>query len=44
MEITLNNRKEMIDRNQLTVEELLKFKNFTFKLMVTKSMEAGEEG
>lgn len=36
MEITLNNRKELIDRDQLTVEELLKFKNFTFKLIVTK--------
>lgn len=36
MEITLNNRKESIDKEKITVSELIKFKNFTFKLLVTK--------
>jgi thiamine biosynthesis protein ThiS len=36
MEITLNNRKEILDREILTVSELIKLKNFTFKLLVTK--------
>lgn len=36
MEIILNNRKEIIDRDSLTVAELILYKNFTFKLLVTK--------
>lgn len=36
MEITLNNRKETIDRSSITLAELIKYKNFTFKLLVTK--------
>lgn len=36
MEITLNNRKEIIDRDALTIQELIGYKNFTFKLLVTK--------
>ena len=36
MEITLNNRQELIDKEQLTVADLLIFKNFTFKMLVIK--------
>lgn len=36
MEITLNNRKEVVDRDNITVSELIILKNFTFKLLVTK--------
>lgn len=36
MEISLNNRKETIDRDEITLEDLIKLKNFTFKLLVTK--------
>jgi thiamine biosynthesis protein ThiS len=36
MEITLNNNKEIIDGDLVTVEELLQLKNFTFKLIVTR--------
>lgn len=36
MNITLNNRKEEIDAAELTVSELLKLKNFTFKMLVVK--------
>lgn len=36
MEILLNNRKETIDQNEITLEGLIKLKNFTFKLLVTK--------
>lgn len=36
MEILLNNRKETIDRDSLTLEELIRLRNFTFKLLVTK--------
>jgi sulfur carrier protein len=36
MEITLNNRKEKVDADELTVSELLKLKNYTFRLLVTK--------
>jgi thiamine biosynthesis protein ThiS len=36
MRITLNNRPESFDENSLTFEELIKKKNFTFKLIVTK--------
>ena len=36
MEITLNNRKETLKAEELTVNELLREKNYTFKLLVTK--------
>lgn len=36
MKIILNNRNETIDREQVTVNELLKIKNFTWKLLVIK--------
>ncbi len=36
MKITLNNRSEEIDRDTLTIQELIDYKNFTFKLLVTK--------
>lgn len=36
MKIILNNREEIIDRASLTLEELIQYKNFTFKLLVTK--------
>lgn len=36
MKITLNNRPEEFDANQLTFEELITRKNFTFKLLVTR--------
>jgi len=36
MNITLNNREEELDASQLSVRELLKVKNFTFKLLVIK--------
>ena len=36
MKIILNNRDETIDRDDLTIAELIELKNFTFKLLVTK--------
>lgn len=36
MKITLNNREEVIDKDMMTVQELIDYKNFTFKLLVTK--------
>ena len=37
MNITLNNKNEEIPgKDQLTVQELIEYKNFTFKLLVTK--------
>lgn len=36
MEITLNNRKETIDGGPMTVNDLIKVRNFTFKMLVTK--------
>jgi thiamine biosynthesis protein ThiS len=36
MNIILNNRPESFDEETLTFEELIKKKNFTFKLVVTK--------
>ncbi len=36
MEIILNNRKESIDKDSLSVRELLNYKNFTFKMLVIK--------
>jgi len=36
MQLILNNNQEEIPGNLITVTELLKFKNFTFKMLVTK--------
>ncbi len=36
MKIMLNNRKETYEKESMTIEELIKFKNFTFKMLVTK--------
>jgi thiamine biosynthesis protein ThiS len=36
MKITLNNTPETIDSEQITVTELLKVKNFTFKMLIIK--------
>ncbi|MBT3422647.1 MAG: sulfur carrier protein ThiS [Bacteroidetes bacterium] len=36
MQITLNNRPESIDKDSLSVRELLDYKTFTFKLLVIK--------
>ena len=36
MNIILNNRPEILDIEQLTIQELIEKKNFTFKLLVTK--------
>ena len=36
MEILLNNRKENIDKDEISLAELIQIKNFTFKLLVTK--------
>jgi len=36
MRINLNNRAEEIEKEELTLAELIKYKNFTFHLLVTK--------
>ncbi len=36
MKITLNNREEILNSENLTLAELLVLKNFTFKMLVTK--------
>ncbi len=36
MKITLNNRQESFEFNEITVEQLLRLKNFTFKFLVIK--------
>lgn len=36
MEITLNNNKEIIQEEGITVADLIRIKNFTFKMLVTK--------
>ena len=36
MNITLNNRPEVFKNDILTISEILKLKNFTFKMMVIK--------
>ena len=36
MRITLNNRPEEIEGDSVRVTELLKIKNFTFKLLIVK--------
>ena len=36
MHITLNNRPETIEKESLTIEQILIYKNYTFKMMVVK--------
>ena len=36
MKITLNNKEEVIIKDDLTVSDLLDIKNFTFKMLVVK--------
>jgi thiamine biosynthesis protein ThiS len=36
MKIKLNNRIEIIDQPELTLDEVIKSKNFTYKMLVTK--------
>lgn len=36
MKITLNNRTEEFEAKELSVNEILKIKNFTFKMLVVK--------
>jgi thiamine biosynthesis protein ThiS len=36
MNITLNNLPEQIDCDEITIGELIRYKNFTFRLLVTK--------
>lgn len=36
MQIILNNRPETFEEDMLTFDELIKKKNYTFKLLVTK--------
>lgn len=36
MKITLNNRPETIDKDNITLSELLSLKQYTFKMMITK--------
>lgn len=36
MEITLNNNKEIISEENITVADLIRIKNFTFRLLVTR--------
>lgn len=36
MEITLNNRPETLPQESITVSELIKLKNFSFRLLVTR--------
>jgi sulfur carrier protein len=36
MKIILNNTVEILDAERLTVAELLKLKNFTFKMLIVK--------
>ncbi len=36
MKITLNNNPETLEGNSINVNELLKMKNFTFKMLIIK--------
>ena len=36
MEIILNNTKEIIQEENISVADLIRIKNFTFKMLVTK--------
>jgi len=39
MKITLNNTPEEFEANELSISELLKLKNFTFKMLVVRINE-----
>lgn len=42
MKITLNNKTEQFDnKDQLTISELLKLKNFTFKMIIVRINNKG---
>jgi sulfur carrier protein len=36
MEITLNNNKELIQEDNVSVADLIRIKNYTFRMLVTK--------
>ena len=36
MNVILNNREEIINTEKITLSDLIKIKNFTFRLLVTK--------
>jgi sulfur carrier protein len=36
MEITLNNNKDLIAEENISVADLIRIRNFTFKMLVTK--------
>lgn len=36
MEITLNNKLEHFEEDKLTISDILKIKNFTFKMLIVK--------
>lgn len=36
MQITLNNNIELIEAESLTIAELIRLKNYTFRMLVTK--------
>lgn len=36
MQITLNNRPESFDKDKISISELLKIKNYSFKMLVIK--------
>jgi len=36
MKITLNNRTEVFEGSELSISEILKIKNYTFKMMIIK--------
>lgn len=36
MKITLNNKEETFEKNELTISELLELSNFTYKLLIVK--------
>ena len=36
MKITLNNSSETVEGNSITIDNLLKVKNFTFKMLIIK--------
>jgi sulfur carrier protein len=36
MEITLNNNKEIISEENISVADLIRIRNFTFRMLVTK--------
>ncbi len=36
MKITLNNREETFEGENLTIEKIIQLKNYTFKMLITK--------